>query len=313
LVKALVKVRKLSYRQVCLVLLSAAGLALDPAVHFPYHPAIAAAESAPSSQPNDSPALEALKQQAQKVTVKVYSGETWGSGVILARQENTYTILTNAHVLQRGTAFRIQTLDGKIYDAVPTQANVFGTLDLALLQFTSEVEYSVVPLGRSQSLQVGDQVFAAGFPIESSSDDAGYKFTQGRISLISPKSLDGGYELGYTNAVEKGMSGGAVLNDRGELIAINGIHAYPLWGDPYVYADGTSPCESLRRLMTESSLGIPEATFAALIPRLATENQGAIAALPPLDSTFSLTTIVTAWQTFRLQQRAEQSAQCHQP
>jgi hypothetical protein len=311
LVEDLVKVRKLPDR-VYLILLCAAGLTFESAVHFPYRPAIAAVESASSPQSQALPTLEALKLQAQKVTVKVYSGETWGSGVILGKKGNTYTILTNEHVLQRGSVFQIQTTDGKVYDAVPSQANAFGTLDLALLQFTSEVEYSLAPLGRSQALQVGDQVFAAGFPIDGDIDgDAGYKFTQGRISLISAKSLDGGYELGYTNAVEKGMSGGAVLNDRGELIAVNGIHAYPLWGDPYVYADGTSPCESLRKLMTESSLGIPEATFAALIPGLTLENQGAIAALPPPDAAFGISSIVTAWQTFRLQQRAEQSAQCN--
>jgi Trypsin-like peptidase domain len=305
-------VRKLSDRRIYLALLCAAGLTLEPAVHFPYHPAIAAVEPAPSPQVEELPNLEALKLQAQKVTVKVYSGETWGSGVIIGKKESTYMILTNEHVLQRGSAFRIQTEDGKVYDAVPGQSNSFGTLDLALLQMTSEMEYSVVPLGRSQTLQVGDQVFASGFPIEAKNSD-GYKFTQGRISLISAKSLDGGYELGYTNAIEKGMSGGAVLNDRGELIAVNGIHAYPLWGDPYVYTDGTAPCEPLRKLMTESSLGIPEATFAALIPGLTTENQGAIASLPPPTSAFGISTIVTAWQTFRLQQRAEQSAQCHQP
>jgi Trypsin-like peptidase domain len=304
----------LSYRQVGLVFLCAAGLTLESAVHFLPHPAVAAVELAPSPQPVGPLPMELLELQARKVTVKVYSGDTWGSGVILGKKENTYTILTNEHVLQRGSAFRIQTLDGKVYDAVVSESNDFGTLDLSLLQFTSEAEYSVVPLGRSQSLQVGDQVFASGFPIEvTNATSNGYKFTQGRVSLISAKSLDGGYELGYTNAVEKGMSGGSVLNDRGELIAINGIHAYPLWGDPYVYTDGTSPCESLRKLMTESSLGIPEATFAALIPGLTTENQGAIAALPPSNSTFSISSIVTAWQTFRLQQRAAQSAQCDQP
>jgi S1-C subfamily serine protease len=69
-----------------------------------------------------------------------------------------------------------------------------------------------------------------------------------------------GYQFAYSNAIEKGMSGGPVLNLRGELIAINGLHAYPLWGNPFVYPDGRSIEPELSPPPEESSWSIPIAT-----------------------------------------------------
>ncbi len=53
------------------------------------------------------------------------------------------------------------------------------------------------------------------------------------------------------------MSGGALLNSKGEVVAVNGIHAYPLLGRPYVYEDGTIPNEKLIDEMFHHSWGIP--------------------------------------------------------
>jgi S1-C subfamily serine protease len=114
-----------------------------------------------------------------------------------------------------------------------------------------------------------DTVIAAGFPFNGDrSDDRGFKFTTGIVSLIAPKSLEDGYQIGYTNQIEKGMSGGPVLNLQGEVVAINGMHAYPLWGDPYIYQDGEKPSRSLHDIMVCSSWGIPINTFLQLAPDL---------------------------------------------
>ena len=40
-----------------------------------------------------------IKQQAAAITVKVLSTQFLGTGILLKRQNNIYTILTNAHVL----------------------------------------------------------------------------------------------------------------------------------------------------------------------------------------------------------------------
>ncbi|MGB7417004.1 MAG: serine protease, partial [Thermosynechococcaceae cyanobacterium] len=96
----------------------------------------------------------------------------------------------------------------------------------------------------------------------------GFTVTTGRISLISPKVLEGGYQLGYTNLIEKGMSGGPVLNTQGEVIAINGTHQEPLWGNPYRFADGTKPPLQMRPILLKSSWAIPMETFRQFADRL---------------------------------------------
>lgn len=78
------------------------------------------------------------------------------------------------------------------------------------------------------------------------------------------KPLEEGYQIGYTNDIEKGMSGGPVLNRAGEVVAVNGMHAYPLWGDPYVFKDGSHPEQSLKQQMVRYSWSIPIQTFVRL-------------------------------------------------
>lgn len=234
----------------------------------------------PLSGPNEGESLPQrtgdLAQKARSITVKVLAGDSWGSGIVIQRQEQVYTVLTNDHVLQSEKTYRLQTPDGKIYSATRYLATQFVGKDLALLQFRStKSDYKIGVLGNSSAVKEGDQVYAAGFPFEADkSDAAGLKFTDGRVSLIPEKSLEDGYQLGYNNQIEKGMSGGPVLNLAGEVVAVNGMHAYPLWGDPYVFQDGSKPCEPMRELMVRSSWGIPIEKFLQLAPQFSTKLAG---------------------------------------
>lgn len=203
-----------------------------------------------------------IKNEARAIAVKVLSGYGAGSGILIKKQGQTYTILTNNHVLAVGESHRIQTPDGKIYQGELLKNRSFDGNDLVLLQFRSTREYSVARLA-SSPLTVGDEVFATGFPGQEGSEKRGFEFLLGTVSFLSPKALVGGYQIGYSNPVEKGMSGGPLLNSRGEVVGINGMHAYPLWGDPYVFKDGSKP-NLPRDLMIESSWAIPIETFVQL-------------------------------------------------
>jgi hypothetical protein len=44
------------------------------------------------------------------------------------------------------------------------------------------------------------------------------------------------------------------------------VHAYPLWGDPYLYKDGTEPNADLREQMSKYSWGISIETFKQFAP-----------------------------------------------
>jgi S1-C subfamily serine protease len=224
--------------------------------------------AAAGPKPEMTAAMRFLQQRSRLITVKVLANETWGSGVLIQRQGQRYLVLTNQHVLQTGKKLQVQTADGRIHTVnLFPQADFQGN-DLALLQFESTVTYPVAPLGRASSLKAGHMVFASGFPLKpEGSNPDGFVFTQGQVSLVNPKSFEGGYRVGYSNPVVKGMSGGPVLNSQGALVAVNGMHAYPLWGNPYVFVDGTSPPSSQQNLLTRSSWGIPVETFLNLAPK----------------------------------------------
>ncbi len=213
------------------------------------------------SKPPTQLSVEQLNHQAQAITVRVMSHDFLGSGIILQKQGSVYTVLTNAHVLLAGNQpYRIQTPDGQIYTAKNVETRQIASLqgnDLALLQFRSSVRvYTVPSLGAKP--EVGDEVFAAGFPSTGEgSKDKGFAFTTGKVSLVLQLALKGGYQVGYTNNIEKGMSGGPLLNRRGQVVGVNGKHAYPLWDVPSVLADGSEADPALHQRIIRLSWAVP--------------------------------------------------------
>ncbi len=208
---------------------------------------------------------EYLQKVAESISVKVIAGNSNGSGTLIKKNGSNYAVLTNQHVLTGGEPYRIQTHDGRIHNAIalPIKDKV-NQKDLALLAFSSDTEYEVATVAASSSNPILDEeVFAAGFPFDSNQ----ITLTQGKIFQLSEKSFKGGYQIGYSNAIEKGMSGGPMLNRRGELVGINGMLAHPPFGNPYVFEDGSQPQESQRQEMMRSSWGISIQTLTSLFPK----------------------------------------------
>ncbi len=216
---------------------------------------------------------------AKKVTVRILTEPGSGSGVLIARQGETYTVLSCQHVVanSKGGKYSVLSADGKIYSARLKSIRKLKDIDLALVQFDSKTIYPVVKLGNSNILKAGFQVYAAGFPnyhsinkdaIEDTRDwgTKAYRLTTGKLSMILlDKSLPQGYRLGYTNEVEVGMSGGPVLNEKGELVGINGRLKYPVQGiDVFTFADGSKPSVEMFQQMEALSWAIPIAKFRQL-------------------------------------------------
>ena len=198
-----------------------------------------------------------VHKKAAAITVKILSTDFLGSGILLNKQNSVYTVLTNAHVLQADNPpYHIQTPDGEIYKADILENVNFQNYDLAILQFsTIKKVYSVANLGTVS--KVGDDVFIAGFPVDEESEEINFVFIGGQVSLILSKALEAGYQVGYTNRLEKGMSGGALLNKQGEVVGVNGMHAYPLWDSPSVFIDGSQAEEKLHQQIVHLSWAIP--------------------------------------------------------
>ncbi|MGL5939844.1 MAG: S1 family peptidase [Waterburya sp.] len=229
-----------------------------------------------------------ISNVATKISVKVFGQDFLGSGFMIMHQpqDNQYIVLTNQHVLRAGEApFKIQTADGKTYSAEVVTGLITSkdTYDLALLRFQANTNYPIAKIGSSHSLEVGEPIFAAGFPhnqVDTTNLNSAivkhspnknltnFALKPGRVTIVLNQALEEGYQIGYTNDVQKGMSGGPLLNSRGEVIGINGKHAYPLWESPEIYLDGSQPCPALQDLITRSSLAIPIEKTIELTPRL---------------------------------------------
>ena len=137
-----------------------------------------------------------------------------GSGFIIS--SDGY-ILTNFHVIESSNSVTVTTYDGTEYDA-----EIIGydqSMDIAVLKIDAK-ELVPVVLGRSETLNVGDDVIAIGNPL----GELTFSLTRGVVSALDRQvTLSGNVtmELIQTDcAINSGNSGGALFNMYGEVVGI---------------------------------------------------------------------------------------------
>jgi serine protease DegS len=136
-----------------------------------------------------------------------------GSGVIV---DSAGHIITNNHVIANAETINVGLADDRV-----TPATVVGRdpdTDLALLSIKLK-DLPVMPLGRSDEIQVGDVVLAIGDPLGLSQT-----VTHGIVSATGRQQLGVATFENFIQtdaAINAGNSGGALINARGELIGIN--------------------------------------------------------------------------------------------
>jgi tetratricopeptide (TPR) repeat protein len=208
---------------------------------------------------------------AESITVRIEltNSKSQGSGVIIKREGNTYTVITAHHVVGREGSYKVFTPDGSSYPLESSQIQKIGTdLDLAVFKFTSNKTYNVAKMGDSAQSATGTDVYVAGFPIATSAVNVSlYRFTKGEITANASQPLADGYGLVYSNATLNGMSGGPVINEKGELVGIHGKAE-------------TTANQDKQIIRTGFNLGIP-------INRYTRESSTTVASLPPRTTTNS--------------------------
>jgi serine protease DegS len=136
-----------------------------------------------------------------------------GSGVIV---DSDGHIITNNHVIENADVILVILADGRM-----TRAKVVGRdpdTDLAVLSIELK-GLPVMPLGRSDQLQVGDAVLAIGDPLGLSQT-----VTHGIVSATGRSQLGlATFEdfIQTDAAINAGNSGGALIDAHGDLIGIN--------------------------------------------------------------------------------------------
>jgi S1-C subfamily serine protease len=142
-----------------------------------------------------------------------------GSGFILDKQGH---ILTNNHVIDNAQRVEVTLFDKHKYKA--TVVGVDKGHDLALLLINNAPNLQPATLAESQSLTVGQRVYAIGNPFGLSGT-----MTRGIISAIrsirGPNNNPIEDAIQTDAAVNPGNSGGPLLNSRGEVIGITTLIA----------------------------------------------------------------------------------------
>lgn len=128
-------------------------------------------------------------------------------------------IMTNAHVVNNCDKITVVLHDGQEVDAVLVGSDPHT--DIALLKIESKeiAALPYLPLGDSDSVKIGELAFAIGSPLLLKST-----FTQGIISAKGRQNLhinDLEDFIQSTVQINRGNSGGPLLNSKGEVIGIN--------------------------------------------------------------------------------------------
>ena len=139
-----------------------------------------------------------------------------GSGFILDAQGH---ILTNHHVVQGAQRLEVSLADGSKWVAKLVGAD--PVTDLAVVQITAPPQaLTVLPLGDSSALQIGQKVLAIGNPFGLE-----HSLSTGIVSSVRKFVKTGATELEDViqtdSAINPGNSGGPLLDSDGRVIGIN--------------------------------------------------------------------------------------------
>ena len=149
-------------------------------------------------------------------------GESYGTAVFINKDG---TLITNTHVvtykkmgeLHAFDSYEIRFATESEYRAVEL-VKYDEQLDLAILKLVEECKFSAVQFGNSDELKAGERVYAVGNAL-----NYGISITQG---IVSVPLLQMEYEETLRKVIQcdltinEGNSGGALFNEKGELVGI---------------------------------------------------------------------------------------------
>lgn len=181
------------------------------------HPAVARAMEI-------SDAFKAVAQEAKPSVARItgyrFGGaKVTGSGFLIDEQGH---LLTNNHVVEASLTLLAEFSDGRVRKATLVGADPLT--DLAVIKVDSE-GVAGLPFVKSNQLEVGEWVVAVGFPLglDQTVTVGVISATNRRLNIVGTSIGRRGYEdfIQTDAAINRGNSGGPLLNLRGEVVGVN--------------------------------------------------------------------------------------------
>ncbi|MDP3560885.1 MAG: Do family serine endopeptidase [Legionellaceae bacterium] len=173
----------------------------------------------PNGMPSSDDDDKDNQNKPQLPQEKTRKFQSIGSGVIIDPKNGI--ILTNDHVIRNAQIITVTLNDGR-----RLKAKLIGSdseTDVAVLKIDAN-NLKGMPIGNSDTIEVGDFVVAIGNPFGLNSFGNSQSATFGIVSAMkrSDLNIEGVENFIQTDAaINPGNSGGALINVHGELIGIN--------------------------------------------------------------------------------------------
>lgn len=152
-----------------------------------------------------------------------------GSGFVYKKDNNYAYIITNNHVVQSGDSYSIELSDNSVYKATLVGTDPY--VDIAVLKVSKDQVTNIAILGSTESMRVGDTVFAVGAPL--SYETFSFTVTRGilsgknravEVSLSQNNHTDWVMSVLQTDTpINSGNSGGPLCNSNGEVIGVTNM------------------------------------------------------------------------------------------
>ena len=160
---------------------------------------------------NTDKPLDLIKANVVKIFNKVKNSEITGTGFFI---ENGY-LLTNSHVVDIKGDIIVEYSDGKTSKATLVSNEIVS--DIAILKVDS-VNALALPLGETLNIKSTDDLYEIGYAFDLKGEAS---ITKGILS--ARRSIAGIEYLQTDAAINRGFSGGPLLNSKGEVVGMNSL------------------------------------------------------------------------------------------
>ena len=145
--------------------------------------------------------------------VQIITPDSVGSGFIIASDGR---VVTNEHVVGAHRRVTVRIPGAGSYDA--RVLGVDAIADLAIVDIDGGAGFTVLDMGDSDSLSIGEDVVAVGYPLDDVLGNAP-TITRGVVSSV--RKFGGVEHIQTDAAINPGNSGGPLFNGAGEAIGVN--------------------------------------------------------------------------------------------